>query len=327
MRLRGRILLLLWTLLIVLSVGHRAVQETYDGPGALAVTTDIVIPPGGTAQIAATLEKAGVIRHPVLFEIAAWLTRHQGPLRAGEFRFVAHGSLHEVLDTLRRGKPVEHRITIPPGLTATQIAMIVNNTPAAMGRIVAPPEGSVLPQTYDYLNGSQRSAILLRMQRAMDHVLADAWAKRAPNLPISSQRQALILASIVQLESPLPAELPKIAAVYENRLAKGMKLQADPTVIFAVTGGKSTALTHRVDDHDLAVQSPYNTYLHTGLPPGPISAPGIAAIDAVLHPAANDDLYFVATGTGGHAFARDFAAQRANIARYRAERQGMPAKP
>lgn len=315
---RGRLVLILLTVVVVFSIGRMAVQQSYDGPGALAATTDVYVPPGGTAAVAARLKRAGVIRYTLVFEIAAWITRKQGNLHAGEYRFIAHGSLRRVLHTLRFGPVVQHKATIPEGLTATEIAAIVNALPEATGHVAPPPQGSVLPQTYDYTYGTARGAILARMQAAMKKALAGAWAGRAPNLPLVTPHAALILASIVQLETPVAAELPKIAGVYENRLAQGMKLQADPTVIFAITKGAATALPHRVDDSDLAVDSPYNTYLHHGLPPGPIAAPGLAAINAVLHPTPTRALYFVATGKGGHAFARTFQEQLANIARYRA---------
>lgn len=315
---RGRLVLILLTVVVVFSIGRMAVQQSYNGPGALAATTDVYVPPGGTAAVAARLKRAGVIRYTLVFEIAAWITRKQGNLHAGEYRFIAHGSLRRVLHTLRFGPVVQHKATIPEGLTATEIAAIVNALPEATGHVAPPPQGSVLPQTYDYTYGTARGAILARMQAAMKKALAGAWAGRAPNLPLATPHAALILASIVQLETPVAAELPKIAGVYENRLAQGMKLQADPTVIFAITKGAATALPHRVDDSDLAVDSPYNTYLHHGLPPGPIAAPGLAAINAVLHPTPTRALYFVATGKGGHAFARTFQEQLANIARYRA---------
>ncbi|HEX7388615.1 MAG TPA: endolytic transglycosylase MltG [Acidiphilium sp.] len=324
MRISGRLILLLWTLVAVLGIGRMAVRQSYDGPGVLAVTRNIYIPPGGLAAVAHRLDQDGVIRHPLVFEIAAWLTRSQGPVRSGEYRFVAHGSLRSVLHTLRFGKPVQHKVTVPEGVTVYQIAAIINALPEATGHVAPPPEGSALPQTYDYTYGTKRGAILARMQEAMKSALAKAWAGRASDLPLQTPEQALILASIVQLETPVAAELPEIAGVYENRLRKGMKLQADPTVIFAVTGGRSNALTHRVNAADLATPSPYNTYLHAGLPPGPISAPGIAAIEAVLHPDATDALYFVATGKGGHVFAQTFKEQLANIARYRALTAGSP---
>ncbi|MDD2876325.1 MAG: endolytic transglycosylase MltG [Acidiphilium sp.] len=315
---RGRLILVLLTVMVTLSIGKMAVEQSYDGPGALAVTKNVYIPPGGVAAVASTLRRAGVIRYALVFELAAWFTRDRGPLRAGEYRFVAHGSLRRILHTLRFGPAVQHKATIPDGLTATQIAAIINTLPRATGHVAPPPEGSVLPQTYDYIYGTPRPAILARMQRAMRIALAASWNHRAPDLPLQTPDQALTLASIVQLETPIKAELPKIAGVYENRLSRNMKLQADPTVIFAVTDGQATALTHRVDDHDLAVDSPYNTYLHHGLPPGPIAAPGVSAIDAVLHPEATQDLFFVASGKGGHMFARTFSEQLANIARMHA---------
>ncbi|MCW8307580.1 endolytic transglycosylase MltG [Acidiphilium sp. PA] len=319
---RGRLILVLMALVVAANIGNQAVRQSYYAPGALAVTRDVVVPPGSTVAVARTLKRAGVIRYPLIFELAAWITRRQGPLRAGEFEFVAHGSLRRILHTLRSGAVVQHKATIPEGLTAIQIAAIINALPEARGHVAPPPEGSVLPQTYDYVYGATRQSILRRMQHAMTRALAAAWAARAPDLPVQTPQQAVTLASIVQLETPVAAELPKIAGVYENRLAQGMKLQADPTVIFAVTKGQATALPHRVTDHDLATPSAYNTYLHHGLPPGPIASPGIAAIDAVLHPAATQDLFFVATGTGGHVFARTFGEQLANIARVRAGRGG-----
>lgn len=315
---RGKIILFLWVLVAVLGLGRMAENQAYDGPGPLTLSRAVVVPSGSLNVVAVRLKTAGIIRHPWMFEVAAWLTRGKSPVRAGEFRFPARASLHQVLNILRLAPEVEHEITIPDGLTAIQIAAIIDKIPDATGIVTPPTEGAVLPQTYAYLQGTKRQVILARMEQAMRRALRIAWTKRAPGLPIQTPEQALILASIVQQETPLPAELPKVAAVYENRLAQNMKLQADPTVIYAVTHGAKTALHHRVDAQDLSVDSPYNTYLHHGLPPGPICSPDLAVIDAVLHPASSDDLYFVATGHGGHAFARNFKEQLANVARYRA---------
>jgi peptidoglycan lytic transglycosylase G len=297
---------------VVVNLGSRAVRQSYDGPGAATHATVVVVPSGGLGKVAAALRAAHVIAYPLVFRAAAWLTRKQGPVRAGEFAIPAHASLHEILGILRHGPFVEHQVTIAPGLTAAEVAAVLNAAPAARGTVAASaiPDGGVLPQTYDYLRGAARSAILARAAAAMRKTLAAAWALRAPGLPLASPEQALILASIVQQESPVAAELPHIASVYENRLHLGMKLQADPTVVFA-TGHRPPSLA------DLAVDSPYNTYIHAGLPPGPICSPGTAAIAAVLHPAASDDLYFVATGAGGHVFSHSFSGQLANIARYR----------
>jgi UPF0755 protein len=297
-----------------------AVNESYNAPGPLQTARTVVIPPSGTAAAAAVLQRDGVISHPLAFRLAAWITRGQGPIHAGEFFIPADSSLREVLRILRFWAPVEHQVTIPEGLTGIQIAEILNAAAAATGSIPPPPEGAILPETYNYTLNTPRAKIAARAAAAMQSALAAAWAGRQSNLPLAWPEQAVILASIVQAETPLTEELPKIAAVYENRLAKGMKLQADPTVIYAASKG-ATAQGSPISRADLANPSPYNTYIWPGLPPGPICAPGPAALNAVLHPAPSGALFFVATGTGGHVFASSFKDQLANIAAYRAAQQ------
>ncbi len=308
--------MLLAALLMVVSLGRGAVHETYTAPADFADAKTVVIPAGGTAEAADALAQAGVIQYPLLFRAAAWLTHKQGHIHAGEFLIPAHASLQQVLNILRFGAVVQHQVTIPEGLTAMQIAKILNAAPAASGTVAPSPEGAVLPQTYDYTLNTPRAVILHRAERAETAALADAWTQRDRAVPLT-QHEALVLASIVQEETPLAAELPKVAAVYENRLAKGMKLQADPTVIYAASDG-AVASGVAITRSDLENPSPYNTYLHEGLPPGPICAPGLAALNAVLHPAVSDDLYFVATGTGGHVFSKNYKQQLANVAAYRA---------
>ncbi len=303
--------------LAVLRFGMAEINGLYFGPNDLAAARVVVIPPGGTAQAAESLHQDGVITHPLIFRAAAWWTHKAGPLRAGEFLLPAHASIHDILYILRFAPPVQHRVTIPEGLTGAQIAKILNTAAAATGKVTAPPNGSVLPQTYDYTFHTPRAAILTRAQTAMTENLNAAWNQRDKRVILTSPWQALVLASIVQQETPVAAELPQIAAVYENRLAIGMKLQADPTVIFAASGGASSGGAP-ISRADLANPSPFNTYLYAGLPPGPICSPGIVAIQAVLHPAASDALYFVATGGGGHVFTNDFATHLANIKKYRA---------
>jgi len=291
-----------------------AVHQSYDGPGAGLADATVVIPPGDGAEVAKTLAKAGVIDYPLVFRAASWLTRHDGKLRAGEYLFPAHASLRRILDILRHGAAVQHQATIPEGLTGRQIADIINALPVATGQVAPPAEGSVLPQTYDYVWGTTRSAILARAQAALQALLAKQWAGRAPGLPLATPQEAVILASIVQQETPLQADMPFIAAVYENRLKAGMKLQADPTVIFAASGGRQSGGTG-ITKADLQLDSPYNTYVNEGLPPGPICSPGVAALDAVLHPANSDALYFVAANDGTHrsVFSRFFKDQLSNI--------------
>jgi UPF0755 protein len=315
--LRGRLVLILCVVLTVFNLGNMVVQQSYHGPAILDTTRTVIIPKGSTAGVADVLAADGVIKYRLVFRAAAWFTRHQGPIRAGEFLIPAHSSVSDILNILRHGQPVQHQVTIPEGLTSIQIAAILNHAAATTGSIPPPPDGSVLPQTYNYTLGTPRAAILARAAKAMDATLSHEWANRDPGLPLTTPQEALILASIVQQETPIPAELPEIAAVYENRLARGMKLQADPTVIYAASNG-ATSGGAPISRADLANPSPYNTYAHPGLPPGPIAAPGIPAIEAVLHPATTTALFFVATGTGGHVFADNFKQQLTNIAKYHA---------
>jgi UPF0755 protein len=307
----------LCALVTVVGLGQRAVDETFDGPSDMAHAVDVVIPAGDTARVAAGLRRDGVIVDPLLFRVAVWVTRGDGPIHAGEFLIPARASLRALLGILRHGAPVQHEATIPEGLTAIQIAKLINALPAATGVVAPPAEGAVLPQTYDYVFGARREAILRRAEAAGAAALDAAWRGRDRSIVLVSPAQALTLASIVQEETPVAAELPKVAAVYENRLARGMDLQADPTVIYAASGG-AEAGGQPITRAELARDSAYNTYVHGGLPPGPICAPGVAALDAVLHPAVSDALFFVATGTGGHVFSDNFKQHLANVAAYRA---------
>lgn len=317
LRRQGQWLLVLMALLAVMHTGRRYVTETWSGPGPLAQTTDVVVPEGDTRTVGSALKKADVIRSVFTFRIAEYLTRAQGPLHAGEFRFPAHGSLRDTFRILRHARPVEHHLTIPEGLTAKQIQGLINAAPSMTGHVVLTREGALLPNTYDYLYGARRGALLARAERALAATMAKLWPDRAPGLPITTPAEAIILASIVERETARPEERPMVAAVYLNRLARGMKLQADPTVIYGLSDGTGS-LPHPLDHADLLTPNAYNTYLHNGLPPGPISAPGIASIEAVLHPAKTDALYFVANGSGGHVFSVNYRGQQKNVAKLRA---------
>ena len=227
------------------------------------------------------------------------------------------GITRDVLTILRTARPVQHSLTIPEGLTGKQILAILARTEALSGVVESIDEGSVLPQTYQFELGASPGAVLARARSAMARALEQEWANRAPDLPLASAREALILASIVERETAVPEERPHVAAVFLNRLKRGMKLQSDPTVVFGASAGAGTldhALTRAELDHD----DPFNTYRNRGLPPGPICAPGIASLRAVLHPVASEDLYFVADGTGKHVFARTLDEHNRNVARWRA---------
>lgn len=286
-------------------------------PGPLAQARAIVVPHGGTVQLAEALASDGVIDKPLLFRGAAWLTRAEGPLHAAEFAFPARASIRQVLAILRAARPVQHHLTIAEGLTAQQILAVLSRAEAMTGDVRTIEEGSVLPQTYDYEFGADRTSLVARARTAMDKDLATAWADRAPDLVLSSPRDALILASIVERETSKPEERPHVAAVYLNRLRQGMKLQADPTVVYLASNGAGV-LDHHLTRAELARDDPFNTYRNVGLPPAPICSPGLDSLHAVLHPAASDDLFFVADGSGGHAFSRSYEAHGVAVARWRA---------
>jgi UPF0755 protein len=286
-------------------------------PGPLGRATNVVVPRGSTDDVADALARAGVIRSRLAFKAAAFVTAPQGPMHAAELGFPAGASLAAVLDVLRFGRAVQHHITIPEGLTAAQISTLLAGAADLSGDVTVPDEGSMLPDTYAYTLGTPRASIVTRAQFAMQHLLAAAWRGRAAGLPLRTPREALILASIVEREAKLPVERSMIARVFLNRLARLMRLQADPTSAYGASGG-TLMLERKLTRDDLADADPYNTYVVDGLPVGPICSPGSATILATLHPAAGDALYFVADGTGGHVFAASLAAHNANVTRFRA---------
>lgn len=321
-RRRAALLGLLMALILLAAggLGATAAWRAYTRPGPLAESAQIVIPRGGTERIAEALLEGGVIRDARTFAIAAWLTRDAGPLRAAEFSFPAAAPLAEVLHILREERPVQRRLTIPEGLTAHQIRALLERNEALTGEVPPFNEGELLPETYAYEWGETRAAIVRRADAAMDRALAEAWAKRAPDLPLATPREALILASIVERETGKPDERAKVAGVFINRLRRGMPLQSDPTVAYAATAG--APMDRPISRADLDRDHPFNTYRNRALPPGPIASPGKGALGATLHPEANDYLYFVADGSGGHAFSRTLDEHNRNVARRREIERG-----
>jgi len=326
-RLRGAALalVLLLGLLAAAGAGILFADRAYRAPGPLAELVHLVIPRGGTERIAALLAERGVVRDPRAFGIAAWLTRARGPLRAAEFAFPARASIAEVLHILREARPVQRRLTIAEGLTAHQIRALLDAAEGLTGETPRFAEGDLLPETYAFEWGESRAAITRRAAAAMERALAEAWANRAADLPLASAREALILASIVERETGQPEERGLVAGVFVNRLRRGMPLQSDPTVAYAATGG--APMDRPISRADLGREHPYNTYRVRGLPPGPIASPGRAAILAATRPEATDYLYFVADGTGGHAFGRTLEEHNRNVARWRAIERGAATAP
>lgn len=305
-------------LFLLLGGGFLWLRHAYRAPGPARGATVLVVPRGsGLAAIATQLFEAHVIASREVFVVGTTLAGAAHQLEAGEYRFPAHVSAYQAMRLMREGKTVVHRLTVPEGLTTPEVMALVGKAPALSGPLPpVPAEGALLPQTYDYTLGETRAAMIARMKRAMAAEVAKLWAARAPGLPLANPEQAVILASIIEKETALAAERPVIAGVFYNRLRLGMRLQSDPTVIFAVTGGQGP-LGRPLSDADLATPSPYNTYRVNGLPPGPIDNPGQASLIAALHPASTEDLYFVADGRGGHVFAKTLAGQDRNVARWR----------
>jgi len=302
--------------------------------GPLSATKNIVIPRGaGPQTMAKVLKEEGVIDHERLFRVAVMVDPTPKPIKAGEYEIPAHVSMLGLLDLLQSGKQVQRRLTVVEGMTTPEVIDLVKNTPALSGEITLDlKEGDLLPETYFYSRDDTRDGLLMRMKEAMDKTLDEAWRKRAAGLPLANRREALTLASIIEKETAVPGERAKVAAVYINRLRRRMKLESDPTTIYGITQGK-VPFNRELTRADLQSNSLYNTYVVTGLPPGPICNPGRASILAATNPARDRALWFVADGQGGHAFATTLAEHNRNVERWRqiqrerAEQQQTPQTP
>lgn len=290
----------------------------FDKLGPLDHATVFAVPKGeGVNSIAARLEREGVITDRRVFVASVIYFKAQDKLKAGEYEFRKQASMRDVLDKLVQGDAVLHKVTIPEGFTSHQVVARLNEAQDLEGEIESvPPEGSLLPETYKFSRGATRQGIIDRMQAAQRKFLDRLWPKRRQDLPFETRQEALTLASIVEKETSRADERARVAGVFVNRLRKGMPLQSDPTVIYGLTEGEGS-LGRPILQSELDKETPYNTYKVRGLPPAPIANPGRSSIEAVLNPASTKDMYFVADGTGGHAFATTLAQHNENVAQWR----------
>lgn len=295
----------------------------FEQPGPALSETVVELPRGSSlGAIARRLEESGVVADARVFRYGVRYLGDPTGLKAGEYAFPAGASMAEVAAMLGAGDVVQRKVTVAEGLTSREIVALLLAEPALSGAVeTLPDEGWLAPETYFFERGEAREAVLARMAEAQRETLAELWPARAPDLPLATPEEALVLASIVEKETGVASERPEVASVFINRLRRGMRLQSDPTVIYGVTGGRE-AFEGPIKRSDLDADNAWNTYRIAGLPPTPIANPGRASIAAVLDPAETDYLYFVADGTGGHAFSKTLAEHNENVRRWREIERG-----
>jgi UPF0755 protein len=314
----------IFTLLVLLvlagGAAFVAVKSRFEAAGPLEADKIVNIPPRlSLIEIADLLRREGVMNegNPV-FVGSVFALKARGELKFGEYLFVKHASVRDVLETMVEGKVVQHPITIAEGLTSEQIVQILLDSDVLGGNInTIPREGSLLPGTYNESRGAGREQLIQRMQAAQQRLLKEIWEHRSPDLPLKAPEQLVILASIIEKETSKPEERTRVAAVFVNRLKQKMKLQSDPTIIYGLVFGKGR-LDHPITKSEKEQPTPYNTYFIDGLPPGPITNPGRASLEAAANPARTKELYFVADGTGGHSFSESYDQHQKNVGKLRA---------
>ncbi|MBB1090497.1 endolytic transglycosylase MltG [Rhodopseudomonas palustris] len=317
------------TILLVLMIGAGGIyvygKQKIEAAGPLQEDKVVNIPQrAGLGDIAEILQREGVIENNRWAFIGSVLAlKARSELKPGEYSFQKKASLRDVIGTIVEGKVVQHTVTIPEGLTSEQIVARLSENNIFSGSLrEIPREGTLLPETYKFPRGTMRDQVINRMQQAQKRVLAEVWERRNPEIPIKSPEQLVTLASIVEKETGKADERSRVSSVFINRLQKKMKLQSDPTIIYGLVGGKGT-LGRPIKRSEIQQPSPYNTYVIDGLPPGPIANPGRASLEAVANPARTRDLYFVADGTGGHAFSDGYDQHLKNVAKLRAQERQM----
>jgi len=305
---------------LALYFGRQAFNEP--GPSANG-DTFLVKEKTGVQDIADQLERRGLISDARIFRLGVRAYGNDSALKAGEYAIKPGASMHDIMDLLKSGKSVMYSLTIPEGLTVEQALERIAGQDALSGDMpkTEPPEGSLATDTLRFTRGATRQQMVDKLLADQKKLVEDVWQRRAPDLPLASMDDFVTLASIVEKETGRGDERSRVAAVFLNRLAKGMRLQSDPTIIYGLFGGKGKPADRPIYQSDIQKPTPYNTYLISGLPPTPIANPGRAALEAVANPSKTDDLYFVADGTGGHVFASTLEEHNQNVARYRAQQK------
>lgn len=274
----------------------------------------------GLATIASQLADEGLVSSKWVFQAGTLAQKKERSLKAGEYRIASTSSMADILKELTEGDPITYSVTIPEGFTSWQVVERLRADVNLTGDIAElPTEGSLLPNTYSYERGTERVAIIEQMKTAQEAAVAEVWGNRAPDLPIETAEELVILASVIEKETGIATERPEVAAVFVNRLNKGMRLQSDPTIIYGITNGEGP-LGRGLRRSEIRAETPYNTYVVNGLPAGPIANPGIEALRAAANPATSSALYFVAAGarpSQGHIFANSYAEHQKNVAVYR----------
>jgi UPF0755 protein len=307
-------------LLLTLAVGGVVFwgKQKFDAAGPLTAEKTVNIPRGGVRDIAEMLAREGVISDPWVFMGGALALKARGEdLKYGEYQFGKRASMRDVAETIIEGKVVQHQLTLAEGLTSEQIVARLLENDVLSGNIrEIPREGTLLPESYRFTRGMTREQMIQRMQQSQARIVKEVWERRMPDLPIRTPEQLVALASIIEKETGKPEERTRVAAVFMNRLKQNMRLQSDPTIIYGLVGGKGS-LGRPIMRSEIEQPTPYNTYVINGLPPGPIANPGRASLEAAAMPARTKELFFVADGTGGHAFAENYEQHQKNVARLR----------
>jgi len=311
------------TIVLVSMIGVGAAyvygKQKIEAPGPLQQDKIVNIPSrAGMTDIADILQREGVIdNNRWAFIGSVFALKARSELKPGEYAFQKNASLRDVIGIMVEGKVVQHAVTIPEGLTSEQIVARLSDNDIFAGTVKEMPrEGTLLPETYKFPRGTTRDQVIQRMQQTQKRVLAEIWERRNPDIPIKTPDQLVTLASIVEKETGKADERSRVAAVFVNRLRQRIKLQSDPTIIYGLVGGKGT-LGRPIKRSEIQQPSPYNTYVVDGLPPGPIANPGRASLEAAANPARTRDLFFVADGTGGHAFTETYDQHQKNVAKLR----------